>query len=436
MKVLLVGSGGREHALAWKLSHSDFVDELLVWPGNPAILHAARLLDLAPTASLDELVERAKGEKVDFVVVGPEQPLAEGLADLCQKNQLPVFAPVKAAANLEASKAFAKDVMAKAKIPTAAFEVVDGEQSCRQVAMERLAKTGGAVIKASGLASGKGVFVCRSAEDIEEGLKRLYGSQMAKAAETVVIEDILLGRECSYFCMVGKRGATRLGFAVDFKRLSDGDQGPNTGGMGCYSPVSWLPEDAAEQVEAKVVEPLLAELKLRGIDYQGYLYVGLMWSSEGPSVVEFNVRLGDPEAQVLAVQDERDWGYMIARQLGFELPERQILPASTDRKAVAVVMASQGYPYGGAETEPKVLASGSFDKQESDRAVFGASVKLMDHQIATGTGRVLCVVACESSFRHARQSVYQAVGQIAQGWQGVQYRKDIAERVVREQEAE
>ncbi|MFW7379528.1 MAG: phosphoribosylamine--glycine ligase [Oligoflexus sp.] len=436
MKVLLVGSGGREHALAWKLSRSVLVDDLLVWPGNPAMTPFAKPLGLPAAAPLDEVIQKACEQSVDFVVVGPEKPLADGLADRCQQVGLPVFGPVKAAAELEASKAFAKDVMAAAEIPTASYQVVSGEQECRSVAMRSLKEKGGTVIKASGLASGKGVFVCKSEADIEEGLKRLYGGSMAGAAATVVIEDILEGRECSYFCMVGQQGASRLGFAVDFKRLKDGDQGPNTGGMGCYSPVSWLPADAADRVEKEVVAPLLKELERRGIRYQGYLYVGLMWNEKGPSVVEFNVRLGDPEAQVLVVQDDRDWVPMIARQVGIEVDQSlvQDRAPSIQRKAVAVVMASQGYPYGEGEAAPMDLAAETFANQGIDQAVFAASIQENEGRLKTGNGRVLCVVAADTSFQDARKKAYQQVSELAKNWQGVQYRQDIALRMVRESE--
>lgn len=435
MKVLLVGSGGREHALAWKLSRSDLIEDLLVWPGNPAMLQSAKLFDLAPDAKLEELVLRARQEAVDFIVVGPEKPLADGLADRCQKVGIPVFGPVQAAARLESSKAFAKDIMAAANIPTASFQIVEGEAACREAAMKSLVDKGGVVIKASGLASGKGVFVCRSQADVEEGLSRLYGGSMAAAAETVVIEDILEGRECSYFCMLGQEGVSRLGFAVDFKRLKDGDQGPNTGGMGCYSPVPWLPADAGDLVEERVVKPLISELQKRGIAYQGYLYVGLMWGDNGPSVVEFNVRLGDPEAQALVVQDDRDWAAMIARQLGFSISGKIGGTADqTTRKTVGIVMASQGYPYGGEEPAGKQLSQEVFASPSNKQAVFAASIRQKDSFLVTGHGRVLCVVAADESFQKARMAAYQKAQKLAQDWPGVQYRQDIALRVMKETE--
>ena len=372
MKVLLVGSGAREHALAWKLKESEVVSELLIWPGSVAMESLGEVF--APEEmTWAELANKAKQEDVDFVVVGPEKPLAEGFSDRCWELNLPIFGPKQAAACLESSKEFAKTMMDSAGIPTAAFKVVRDYEAALDEAQKMLSETGGVVIKASGLAAGKGVFVCRTNDEIVEGLARLKSS-MASASETIVLEQILEGRECSFFCFVGKGGATPLGFAVDFKRLLDGDNGPNTGGMGCYTPVNWLPNDASRRVMELIVNPLLSELGEQGIDYTGCLYVGLMWGDEGPKVVEFNVRLGDPEAQVLALQDSRDWGALIAEKLGLLEKDKMRGTQSGDRYTVAVVLASEGYPFDKPQAKVDALPADLFLNQSDSQAIFGASV--------------------------------------------------------------
>ncbi len=428
MKVLLVGSGAREHALAWKLRQSPLVQELVLWPGSPAMSKLGSRLDLGLEANLSDVARLAKNQGVSMVVVGPEQPLADGFADTCRELKLPCFGPVKGAALLESSKAFAKDVMAAAGIPTAAYQTVAGEAECRKTALEFLQKRGGVVIKASGLASGKGVFVCTSQEAVEEALERLYRSGMAKAAETVVIEEILLGRECSFFVFLGEGPMTPLGFAVDHKRLRDGDQGPNTGGMGCYTPVPWLPANADQIVMQCVVEPLEKELKKRGLTYTGCLYVGLMWSEQtGPSVVEFNVRLGDPEAEVLAVHDKRDWAEIIAAKVGLRDLTSDFVAAAAENKGatVAVVLASPCYPFGEGETRRFRVPADGFLNKDPHSCAFGAAVREENGLLMTGKGRLLTFVAHADDFSKARKKVYRAIESMADGWEGVQYRRDI-----------
>lgn len=435
MRVLLVGKGGREHALAWKISRSRLLTRLYLWPAGPAIAPLGETLDLPQTASFAELVEMSRKLGIDMVVSGPEAPLSQGLADAFAKVGIPTFGPVQAVAELEASKAFAKAMMRKAGIPTAAYHVVSGEAECRQVATEMLAKTSGAVLKASGLAAGKGVFVCRTVKDVEEGLKHLYHSDMRTAASTVVVEELLEGRECSYFSFIGKGGATGLGFAVDYKRLGDGDLGPNTGGMGCYAPVPWIPADAEKQVVAKVIEPLQRALAAEGLKYQGCLYVGLMWSeSKGPMVVEFNVRLGDPEAQVLAAYDDRDWLAVMAAKCGLPVPEAAVqaatAPITHGERAVAVVMASHSYPFGSEAPEAAPLPLAWFARGDGAVKVFAASVTPSgDGEIKTASGRVLTVTARAKTFAAARELAYAKVAEIGSRWRGARWRQDIAMQV-------
>ncbi|MBM4252178.1 MAG: phosphoribosylamine--glycine ligase [Deltaproteobacteria bacterium] len=433
MRVLLIGKGGREHAIAWKISQSELLSKLYLWPGNPGMAALGDSLPISASADFATLIVAAKQAQIDLVVSGPEAPLSEGLADAFAASGIPTFGPVQAVAQLESSKEFAKQMMAKAEIPTAAYRVAHNEAECRQYALDTLESSGGVVLKASGLAAGKGVFVCRDALDVTNGLERLYHSDMKDAAASVVIEEVLLGRECSYFCFLGEAGPLSLGFAVDYKRLNDGDEGPNTGGMGCYAPVPWLPEDAAARVQEAVVQPLLKALKKEGLSYQGCLYVGLMWSpTKGPQVVEFNVRLGDPEAQVLALYDDRDWLAWMAASCGLNAGVKKLTASAMhpvgQTRAVAVVMAAASYPYG---NDPGMMASlpeAAFaNPPESSVMTFAANVtKKVDGVCVTSTGRVLTVCARASTFAAARKLAYARVDELAQIWGGARWRRDIA----------
>jgi phosphoribosylamine--glycine ligase len=431
LNILLVGKGGREHAIAWKISRSPILSELYLWPGNPVSVALGTPADLPASASFSQLAVWAKNHAVDLVISGPEAPLSEGLADVMAEHGIPVFGPRQAGAMLEASKAFAKEVMQAAGVPTAASRLVTGENECRQVALVMLKETGGTVLKASGLAAGKGVFVCTTEAEIEEGLRHLYHSDMSTAAEKVVVEEILHGRECSYFTFIGDGESRGLGFAVDFKRLQDGNKGPNTGGMGSYTPVPWLPVNAGKKVEDLVVRPLMKELAKRDIPYTGCLYVGLMWHpAKGPQVVEFNVRLGDPEAQILAVYDDRDWLALMADRAGLTLPAAAASDLNRsvahDDKVVGVVLASDTYPYGkdaGATGElPAALFAG-----EQNFVVFAASVAAGGNGgFVSATGRVLTVVGRGTDFAAARKKAYDGVAAVRRTWTGCHFRNDIA----------
>jgi phosphoribosylamine--glycine ligase len=408
----------------------------LIWPGNVAMNRLGLPLDLPADAPLPDVVQAARSSRVDLVVCGPEGPLESGLADLFLQATppIPCFGPVAAAAALESSKAFAKEVMQAAGIPTAAFEIIrDADQAkVRSAARAFLSKRGGVVLKASGLAAGKGVFVCTTEAQIDQGLERLYETDMASAASTLVLEDLLRGRECSYFSFLGADGATGLGFAVDYKRLEDDDRGPNTGGMGCYAPVPWLPADAERQIVEKVVEPLQRELKKRDLTYTGCLYVGLMWTDKGPEVVEFNVRLGDPEAEVLAVYDDRDWLALMASKAGLAVPPAAVAAATSpithQEQAVAVVMASAGYPYGGMAELAASLDSQLFDlRPDGDVKVFASAVRAdQSGCVRTASGRVLTLAGRGASFEAARAKVYDQVDRLSRQWSGCRFRRDIA----------
>ena len=428
MKVLVLGAGAREQALCYKLSSSKVVGQLVTWPGGPGVrAQGVPLLDCPRVAPWSQVVAAAKAQGVTWVMVGPEQPLAEGFADAALAIGLPVFGPVRAAAQLESSKAFSKDVMAAAGIPTAAYAVARDRAECAERAADLLVREGGVVLKASGLAAGKGVFVCRTKQQVDDGLERLYGS-MKEAAATVVVESLMTGRECSFFTFLGQGMPSYIGFAVDYKRLQEGDLGPNTGGMGCYSPAPWLPRDAGTQIVNRVIAPLLKELARRGMTYTGCLYTGVMWTSEGPKVVEFNARMGDPECQALCMQDKRDWGALIAAKLGLggydgDFADPDFRGAGV---AVGVVLASAGYPFGKDETPGYAVNADWLKHGIGGARVFGAAVKDTPAGLVTGSGRIVTVVADGKDFATARAKAYEGADVIAAQWPGAQLRRDIA----------
>lgn len=433
MRVLVIGSGGREHALAWKLKQSPECRDLFIWPGNSASHRVGTALGLPSDASFEQLGDAAIAFKIDMVVVGPEGPLSEGIADYMEMRGLKVFGPNKDAAQLESSKAFAKRIMMEASIPTAAFEVVTTKEQCTECAFRILNRDGGVVLKASGLASGKGVFVCHNEKDVMDGIERLYESSMSAASRQVVVEEMLFGREVSYFCFIGHGGVTRIGFAVDHKRLLPGDKGPNTGGMGCYTPVPWLPGDAGEQVDSRVVEPLLEALERNGISYTGCLYVGLMWSDKGPSVVEFNVRLGDPEAQVLALSDQTDWLPLMASKVGIKL--KRSSQSTYPLPVMGYVLASSGYPYGEAEDIDGTIPWSAIQGQSDGSTVFCASVKSASGGVKTGSGRVFLVAGVGRTFNAAKSKALARVEKIRSYWPEAQWRPDIGQTVLQYEEA-
>lgn len=433
MRVLLIGSGGREHALAWKLKRSPECRALFVWPGNAATNRVATALGLAPNTSYEKVADAAVAFGVDIVVVGPEGPLSDGITDVMLKKGLKVFGPTQAAAQLESSKVFAKRMMMEASIPTAAYEIVASREECLAAAMRILSRDGGVVLKANGLAGGKGVFVCHNEQHVMDGVERLYSQGMKSAAGQVIVEEILLGREVSYFCLVGSGKITRIGFAVDHKRLLAGDKGPNTGGMGCYTPVPWLPGDAGDQVDARIVIPLLEALERNETSYTGCLYVGLMWSDKGPSVVEFNVRFGDPEAQVLALSDQTDWLPLIAAKLGLKL--KRSVQAASPKPVMGYVLASSGYPFGEVADVDGVLPWHVIEGQSDGSAVFAASVHQADGGVRTGSGRVFLVAGVGRTFNAAKSKALARVEKLRGFWPEAQWRSDIGQGVLQYEEA-
>ena len=402
MNVLLVGSGGREHALAWKLAQSPLLGELHAAPGNPGIA-ALGVCHPLRSDDPDALLGLCREVAIDLVVVGPEAPLVAGLADHLRHAGIAVFGPSSAAARIEGSKSFAKSVMQVAGVPTAKA-LGEARAPC--------------VIKADGLAAGKGVFVCRTQEEVADALARAR-----EHGEAIVVEELLEGEEVSLFALCDGAEALPLAPAQDFKRLLDGDEGPNTGGMGSYSPVPSLsPEQAADLVES-VHRPVLRSLAARGTPFQGLLYAGLMLTDAAPRVLEFNCRFGDPETQAILPRLEGDLLEALAAAAEGTLAGVEL--AAGPEAAVTIVLAASGYP---DRPERGVPLDGIADAEAEGALVFHAGTALRDGSLVSAGGRVLNVTGVGASVADAREQAYRAVDRIE--FAGVQYRHDVALRAV------
>jgi phosphoribosylamine---glycine ligase len=412
MKVLVVGAGGREHTLAWAFSRSAAVDTVVAAPGNPGIA------EVATCTALDDAL--AQIETFDLVVIGPEQPLVDGLGDEIRARGVPVFGPSRAAAHLEGSKAWMKEIAAAAEVPTARHAAFDHTQEGAALAfLETL--PGLYVVKTDGLAAGKGVVVTESITDARDAVRGyLSGASFGEAGRTVVIEEGMRGPELSLLALCdGTTQALPLPAAQDFKRIGDDDTGPNTGGMGAYSPVPVAGDDVIDLVMARAVEPTLAELARRDIEYRGILYAGLMLTTEGPKLVEYNIRFGDPECQVVVPRLASD---LLAHSMEAATGRLSTPVRAIDDACVAVVLATEGYP---TSTRTGDVIEG-LDRAAAlpDVTVFHAGTDRAGDDIVTAGGRVLDVVALGSTIDAARARAYDAVDLIS--WPGAQHRTDIA----------
>ncbi len=416
MRVLVIGSGGREHALAWKIAQSPELTRLVCAPGNPGT--AALAVNRAVAAENPTAVTAlAKEERADLVVVGPELPLSRGVADALRRAGIPVFGPDAAAAHLEGSKAFAKDVMAGAGVPTAAHRTFEDAREAEDFARghERL------VVKADGLAAGKGVVVAASRAEAVEAIREL--SALGAAGSRLVLEEVLEGEELSVIALADGERYVLLPPAQDHKRLLDGDRGPNTGGMGAVSPVSLLDASGLLAIGESVIAPVLKEMARLGRPFSGALYAGLMLTPQGPRVLEFNARFGDPEAQVLVLQLEEDLLPLLYACATGGLVQRPLQFAAG--ASVAVVLASAGYP-GPPRTGASILGT---DKVAQGTHVFHAATALVEGRLVTSGGRVLSVCAHAPSLAEAQQRAYRAVDEIH--FEGMQARRDIGARALR-----
>jgi phosphoribosylamine---glycine ligase len=403
VNVLIVGSGGREHALAWKISQSPALSELHAAPGNPGIAALGRCHPIR-SDDVEGLLGLCRQHSIDLVVVGPEAPLVAGVADELRRAGIAVFGPGRDAARIEGSKSFAKDVLAAAGVPTAAV-LSEARAPC--------------VVKADGLAAGKGVFVCETQDEADAALE-----SARELGGGVVLEELLDGDEISLFAICDGRAALPLAPAQDYKRLLDGDEGPNTGGMGSYSPVSFVQDEEIEELVELVHQPVLAELARRGSPFVGLLYAGLMLTERGPRVLEFNCRFGDPETQALLPRLEGDFLAALAAAAEGELAGVEL--GAGPAAAVAVVLAASGYP----DAPERGVAIGGAEVAEATGALlFHAGTALRHGQLVSAGGRVLDVVGTGESVNEAREQAYAAVEQI--DFPGAQFRSDVAERAVR-----
>jgi len=417
MRILVIGSGGREHALAWSIAQSKLCDKLFCTPGNGGIAQQAECIDMK-AEDIMGLLEFARKERIDLTVVGPEAPLAAGIVDEFKKNDLRVFGPQKKAALLEASKVFAKELMFKYKVPTADFEIFEDPSLARKYIHELGAPC---VIKADGLAQGKGVIVAKTIEEAEAAVKSIMEERIfGEAGNKVIIEECLQGQEASILVIADSEEVIALASAQDHKRINDSDQGPNTGGMGAYSPAPIVTRELFKEILDKVIYRTIDGLVKEGIEYSGVLYAGIMLTKDGPKTLEFNVRFGDPETQAILPRLKSD---LVEVMLGAS--EKKLNRVRTlewdERACVTVVCASGGYP-GHYEKDKEIFGLDEAVKIK-DLVVFHAGTKKQGDKILTSGGRVLGVTGLGSTIKDAINKAYEGVSKIS--FEGMHYRKDI-----------
>jgi len=404
MNILLIGSGGREHALAWKLAQSPLLDTLFAAPGNPGIAQHANCVDL-DTSDHDAVVAFARKNEIGLVVIGPEGPLVDGLADSLRAANVPVFGPGREAAQLEGSKGFTKDLCARAGIPTAAYRWFD----------DKAAALGGlsefdlpVVVKADGLAAGKGVIIAQTRGEAENAIEAMFGGGFGQAGASVVVEEFMVGEEASFFALTD--GATVVPFASaqDHKRVGEGDTGPNTGGMGAYSSADVLTPALETRVMAEIIEPTVRAMAASGTPFSGVLFAGLMLSATGPRLIEYNARFGDPETQAMMMRFEGDLAALLLAVATGRLAEHPPLRFSDD-SALTVVMAARGYP-GTAEKGGTI--EGVEDAERDGAVVFHAGTSASHGALMASGGRVLGVTARGADVAVAQRAAYAAVDRI------------------------
>ena len=434
MRVLVIGSGGREHALAWKIAQSKLVDKIFCAPGNGGISKLAECIDIK-AEDIPRLLDFAKKEKIDLAVVGPEASLSEGIVDEFRNYNLKIFGPDKKAARLEASKVFAKELMAKYNVPTADFQVFDNPEQAKKYIENKGAPC---VVKADGLAQGKGVIVANTVDEAKQAVSSIMQEKVfGEAGNKVIIEDCLIGQEASILVIADGKGIIPLVSSQDHKRIFDNDQGPNTGGMGAYSPAPVVTPELFKDILDKVIYRTIAGLASEGIDYRGVLYAGIMLTKDGPKALEFNVRFGDPETEVILPRMKSDLlEVMLAATSGGLNKISKTGELAWDKRAcVCVVCSSGGYP-GNYEKGKEISGLDDAD-QMSDVVVFHAGTKTRniydvgqktEIEYLTNGGRVLDVTGLGNNIKEAIAKTYQAVEKIH--FDGMHYRKDIGYRAL------
>ena len=429
MNVLVVGSGGREHALAWKISQSSRVNRVFVAPGNAGTANDAENVDISAT-DIPRILRFAKENQIELTVVGPEQPLVEGIVDTLQSAGLRVFGPSRAAAQLEGSKSFCKKLLHQANVPTAEHQVFRDDESATRFVNDRFQSDDQdvpLVVKADGLAAGKGVFVCHRRSEALEAIDQIVCQRtFGDAGNQVVIEERLDGFEASVLALTDGRTIVTLPAAQDHKRAHDGDNGPNTGGMGAYSPTPLVNTDTLHEVEERILVPTVHAMKRGRYPFRGVLYAGLMFTNQGPKVLEYNVRFGDPECQPILMRLQSDLVDILEATVDGNLDE--IEPLRWDpRPAISVVMASEGYP--GSYERGHTIRGLQDAAKLPDVKVFHAGTATVDGQVVTNGGRVLTVTALGNSIAAAKLQAYTAVKKIR--WNGAWCRKDISDKATK-----
>jgi phosphoribosylamine--glycine ligase len=421
MKVLVVGGGGREHALVWKIGQSPKVSKVYCAPGNAGISRQAEVVPIRAN-DLDGLLDFALREKIDLSVVGPEDPLTRGIVDLFESNGLAIFGASKQAAEIEGSKAFAKEMMRKYLVPSASYGVFED----RQKAIDYIRKEGAPiVVKADGLAAGKGVILCKSAEEAIQAVDRIMVEKIfGEAGNRVVIEEYLVGEEASYLAFTDGKAILPLASSQDHKAVFDGDQGPNTGGMGAYSPAPVVTDEVNKRIVEKVLRPIIQGMGEEGRPYKGVIYAGLMIHDGHPKVLEFNARFGDPETQPVLMRMKGDIVPILEACINGALSRCKI--EWENMASVCVVMASKGYP--GDYEKGKVIEGLEEASRMENVFVFHAGTAFADGKVVTNGGRVLGVTGLGTNISRAIERTYEAVKKIS--WEGVHYRKDIGYRAL------
>ena len=423
MNVLVIGSGGREHALAWKAAQSSQVEKVFVAPGNAGTSTEQKLENVnISVGEIPALVSFAKDNNVALTIVGPEQPLVDGVVDAFQAEGLMCFGPSAKAAQLEGSKAFTKDFLARHEIPTAAYANFTEIEPALTYVREQGAPI---VVKADGLAAGKGVIVAMTLEEAEDAIKdMLAGNAFGDAGHRVVIEEFLTGEEASFIVMVDGKNVLPFATSQDHKRAYNNDEGPNTGGMGAYSPAPVVTAEIHDRIMNEVIMPTVEGMAKEDAPYTGFLYAGLMIAEDGtPKVIEYNCRFGDPETQPIMMRLQSDLVSLCIAACNGELAGQEI--DFDPRAAVGVVLAAGGYP--GSYPKGDVISGLATNKAE-DRKTFHAGTALKDGDVVTAGGRVLCATALGESVTSAQKAAYELLNQIS--WEGVEYRTDIAYRAI------
>ncbi len=417
MKILVVGGGGREHALVWKISQSPLVDAIFCAPGNAGTERIAQNVAISPE-DIGALLDFAKSNGVDLCVVGPEAPLVAGIVDEFSKEGLKVVGPRRDAARLEGSKAFAKRIMAEYGVPTAEFKTFDAPSDALAYIRDAGAPI---VVKADGLAAGKGVYVCRTLDDAERAVDEIMvRRKFGASGDRIVVEGFLAGEEASFIVFTDGQNILPMASSQDHKPVYDNDEGPNTGGMGAYSPAPVVTDEVYERIMERIMEPVICGMKREGHEFRGILYAGLMIVDGEPYVLEFNVRFGDPETQPLLVRMKSD---IVPILLGCTNTLEGHSIEWDDRWSVCVVMASGGYP-GKYEKGKEIFGLDKID--DPDVVIFHAGTKRVDGKVLTSGGRVLGITALGDSLEEAQRRAYSAVERIS--WDGVHYRRDIGDK--------